>query len=150
MEIIIRKVEPNTELSKKLLDFVENSSWDETKEHTAKMIKENNFSDWEAMFVAMDGDRIVGHASIAKTDYYPMPEIYPWISTVFVTEEYRGKKISGLLINHIEKYAKEIGFDTTYIPSEHFGIYERYGYDYIKDIENYGGEKDHLFSKKIK
>ncbi len=149
MNIRICKVEPNTELSKKLLDFVENSSWDETKEHTAKTIRENNSSDWEAMFVEMDGDKIVGHASIAKTDYYPMPEIYPWISTVFVTEEYRGQKISGLLIDYIEKYAKELGFNKKYIPSEHFGIYERYGYNYEKDIENYGGEKDHLFSKKI-
>lgn len=149
MDIKIYKVNPDSELNKKLLTFVENSSWNDTKEHTAKMIRENNFSDWESMFVAMDKDKIVGHASILKTDYYPLPEISPWISTVFVTEEYRGMKISGLMIDFINKYAKELGFDKTYIPSEHFGIYKKYGYKYIKDIVNYGGGIDHLFFKRI-
>ena len=149
MDIKIYKVNPNSELNKKLLTFVENSSWNDTKEHTAKMIRENNFSDWESMFVALDEDKIVGHASILKTDYYPLPEIFPWISTVFVTEEYRGMKISGLMIDFINKYAKALGFDKTYILSEHFGIYEKYGYKYIKDIVNYGGGTDHLFFKKI-
>lgn len=149
MDIKIYKVNPDSELNKKLLTFVENSSWNDTKEHTAKMIRENNFSDWESLFVAMDKDKIVGHASILKTDYYPLPEISPWISTVFVTEEYRGMKISGLMIDFINKYAKELGFDKTYMPSEHFGIYEKYGYKYIKDIVNYGGGIDHLFFKRI-
>lgn len=149
MDIKIYKVNPDSELNKKLLTFVENSSWNDTKEHTAKMIRENNFSDWESMFVAMDKDKIVGHASILKTDYYPLPEISPWISIVFVTEEYRGMKISGLMIDFINKYAKELGFDKTYILSEHFGIYKKYGYKYIKDIVNYGGGIDHLFFKRI-
>ena len=149
MDIKICKVEPGTELSNKLLEFVLNSSWDDVKFHTASTIRENNFSDWEAMFVAIVGDKIIAHASIAKTDYYPLPEIYPWISTVFVKEEYRGMKISGLLIDYINKYAKELGFKCTYIPSEYFGIYEKYGYEYIEDIVNYGGDKGHLFVKKI-
>ncbi len=70
MNIIVRKVEPNTELSEKILNFVENSTQNETKKHTAKIIKQNNFSDWEAMFVTMDSDKIIGHASTSKTDYY--------------------------------------------------------------------------------
>ena len=149
MNIQIRKVEPDSELVGKLLEFVLNSTWDEVKEHTAESIRNNTATDWEAMFVAMDGDRIVGHASIAKTDYYPLPEIYPWISTAYVDEAYRGNGICGMLIGHINQYAQELGFDRTYIPSEFFGLYERYGYQYVKDIENYGGGIDHLFSKKI-
>ena len=31
----IRKVDKDTELAEKLLDFVENFSWEEVKEHTA-------------------------------------------------------------------------------------------------------------------
>ena len=149
LNIKICKVDSNSLLNQKLLKFVENSSWTEIKYHTAKMIRENNFDKWESMFVAMDEDKIIGHASFMKTDYYSLPDVFPWISTVFVTEEYRGMKISGLMINFINQYAKELGFKKTYIPSEYFGIYEKYGYKYIKDIINYGGEKDHLFSKKL-
>lgn len=44
--------------------------------------------------MAMADGQIVGMASIMKADHYPLSEIYPWISSVFVTEEYRGHRIS--------------------------------------------------------
>ncbi len=147
MNITICKVAPGSALCAELLTFVENSTWAEVKEHTAQVIRENRFREWEAMFVALDGDQIVGHASIAKTDYYPLPNLYPWISTIFVDEKYRGRGICGLMIDFINRYAKEAGFRQTYIPSAFFGLYEKYGYQYVKDIVNYGGGIDHLFVK---
>jgi len=79
-----------------------------------------------------------------------LPEIFPWISTLFVSEEYRGKRISKKLIDFANEYAKGIGFDSTYIPSEHMCLYEKYGYSYIKDIINYSGDTDHLYAKKLR
>lgn len=149
MNIQIYKVEYNSELNDKLLSFVKNSSWEEVKEHTAQMISENCFYEWESMFVAVDGNKIVGHASVMKSDYYPLPDIFPWITTVFVTEEYRGMGICGMMIDYINQYVTELGFSRTYIASEHFGIYEKYGYEYLKDIVNYGGDTDHLFKKDL-
>ena len=46
-------------------------------------------------------------------------------------------------------YAKECGFDRTYIPSEHVGLYEKYGYHYLKDIVNYGNGIDRLYVKQL-
>ena len=147
--LIIKKVDKNTELQNKLLDFVKNFSWDEVKEHVSSVIKDWKFQEWETPFVAIINDEIVGMATIMKTDYYPLPEIYPWISTVFVSEEYRDHKISERLIEFANEYAKEIGFDKTYIPTEYIGLYERYGYHYIKDIVNYGNGIDRLYSKDL-
>ena len=84
-----------------------------------------------------------------KEDYYPMPDTFPWVSCVFVSEEYRGHALSGRLIETANSYLREQGFDISYIPSEHMGLYEHYGYQYVKDIVNYGGFSDHLFSKDI-
>lgn len=70
-----------------------------------------------------------------KSDYYPLPEIFPWISTLFVSEDYRGNRISGKLIDFANQYAKNIGFDKTYIPTEFIGLYEKYGYCYVKDMD---------------
>ena len=147
--IVIQKVEKGTELAEELLDFVENCSWLEVKDHAAKTIREWKFEDWETPFAALDNDRIVGMATIMKSDYYPLPEIFPWISTVFVSEEYRGRRISGKLIDFANRYAKEAGFDRTYIPSEHTGLYEKYGYRYVKDIVNYGNGIDRLYVREI-
>ena len=52
--------------------------------------------------------------------------------------------------NSANDYARGIGFDSTYIPSEHTGLYEKYGYSYIKDIINYSGDTDHLYAKKLR
>lgn len=148
--IVIKKVEKYSEPADKLIEFVENFSWEEVKEHTLWMLKNWNYSDWETMFAAMIDGQIVGMASIMKTDYYPLPEIYPWVSSVFVSEDYRGQRISGKLIDFANDYAKKCGFDRTYIPSEHIGLYEKYGYHYLKDITNYGGGVDRLYVKELR
>lgn len=145
----IVKVEEESELEEELLSFVEGCSWEDCKEHIAYMIRDRVFTDWETMFAAIVDGRIVGMASIMKTDYYPLPEIYPWISSVFVQEDMRGQRISGHLIEYANNYARKHGFDKTYIPSEHEGLYEKYGYTYVKDIVNYGNGTDHLFIKSI-
>lgn len=146
----IRRVEKDTELVDELMEFIKNFSWEDVKEHILWLLHNWKFSDWETMFVAMVDNQIVGMASIMKTDYYPLPEIYPWISSVFVTEEYRGHRISERLIEFANDYAKENGFNRTYIPSEHIGLYEQYGYHYLKDIVNYGNGTDRLYVKELK
>lgn len=148
MEII--KVEKNTELSEKLIRFVEQFSWEEVKEHSLQVIKNWEFEEWEAPFAATVDGNVIGMVTIMKSDYYPLPEIYPWISTLFVTEEFRGSRISGKLIDFANEYAKSIGFDRTYIPTEFVGLYEKYGYRYIKDIVNYGNGIDRLYVKRLR
>ena len=149
LNITIQKVDKGTDRAEDLLEFVKSFSWDAVKEHTVRVIKNWEFKEWETPFVAIADERIIGMVTIMKTDYYPMPEIYPWISTLFVSEEYRGKRISEKLIDFANSYAKDLGFDKTYIPSEHIGLYEKYGYSYIKDIVNYGGDTDRLYAKEI-
>lgn len=146
----IRKVDRDTDLADKLIHFVEKFSWEDVKEHILEMLRTWIFTDWETVFVAMAGGQIVGMTSVMKTDYYPLPEIYPWISCVFVAEEYRGHRISEKLIDFANVYAKEKGFDKTYIPSEHVGLYEKYGYHYLKDIVNYGNGIDRLYVKELR
>ena len=143
----IKKVDKGTPLAEELLHFAENFSWLEVREHTVHQIKNWIFEDWETPFAAIADGRIVAMATVMKTDYYPLPEIYPWISTIFVTESHRGNKISGKLIDFANKYAAQLGFPRTYIPSEHTGLYEKYGYRYVKDIVNYGGDTDRLYVK---
>ena len=148
--IEIQKVDKNIYLADDLLNFVENFSWLDVKEHTVKVIQNWEFEDWETPFVAMVNGQIVGMVTIMKSDYYPLPEVFPWISTLFVSETFRGNRISGKLIDFANEYAKDIGFNRTYIPTGHIGLYEKYGYCYIKDIVNYGGDTDRLYAKELR
>lgn len=145
----IRKVDKDTELAEKLIRFVENFSWEDVKDHMLGVLREWAFTDWETVFAAIADGEIIGMSTIMKTDYYPLPEIYPWISSVFVSEDYRGYRISEKLIDFANEYARESGFNRTYIPSTHIGLYEKYGYRYVKDIVNYENEIDRLYVKEL-
>ena len=146
----IKKVDKNTDLADKLICFAENFSWEEVKDHLLSILRSWAFTDWEAPFASTANGQIIGMALIMKTDYYPLPDIYPWISCIFVTEEYRGCRISEKLIAFANEYAKESGFARTYIPTEHIGLYEKFGYTYLKNIINYGGGTDRLYFKELK
>ena len=146
----IQKVDQNTEMAEQLIDFVANFSWDDVKAHTLRVLQNWEFEEWETPFVATVSGHIVGMVTVMKSDYYPLPEIFPWVSTLFVSEEYRGQRISERLIDFANQYARTIGFDKTYIPSEHIGLFEKYGYGYVRDIVNYGGDTDRLYAKELK
>jgi len=150
VKIEIRKVEQGTELAAQLADFVAGCSWEEVKEHIEGLVRQWQFTEWETPFVAMDDGQIVGMTTLMKTDYYPLPEIYPWVSCVFVTESHRGQRISGMLIEYANQYAETLGFQQTYIPSEHVGLYEKYGYRYVREIVNYGGGTDRLYVRDVR
>ena len=115
----IKKVNKGTNLSDKLICFVENFSWEDVKYHMLGELQTWTFTDWETPFAAIVNDQIVGIAYIRKEDYYPLSEIYPWVSGIFVAEDYRGHRISEKLIFFANEYAKKNGFDKTYIPSIH-------------------------------
>lgn len=148
-DLTIEKVEKGSALADELLSFVENCSWIETREHIAGMVKDWVFDDWETMFAAKADGKIIGMTSVMKEDYYPLPEICPWVSCVFVTEEYRGARVSEKLIAYANDYLKGLGFTKSYIPSMSVGLYEHYGYHYVRDIVNYGGGTDYLFVKEL-
>lgn len=40
-------------------------------------------------------------------------------------------------------------FEKTHIPAEHTGLYEKYGYDFVGEIVNYGNGADRLYVKDI-
>ena len=147
--ITVEKVERDTPRAEELLHFIETSSWEEAKDHLADMSRRWEFSGDEAVFAAVAEDRIVGMATFLMTDYYPLPDIYPWVSSIYVDEAYRGRRISGTLIEQANAYAKSRSYEKTYIPSSFFGLYEKYGYRYLRDIVNYGGDTDHLFVKEL-
>ena len=87
--------------------------------------------------------------ALMQSDYYPLPELFPWVTCVFVTEGCRGRGISGRMIAAAGAYARTLGCEKVCLASHFFGLYERYGFQYLRDIVNYGGDTDHLFVKAL-
>lgn len=144
----VEKIDETHAYFNKLIDYARNCSW-VAGDHLASMLEERVFTDWESAFAAVIDERIVGFCTFMKTDYYPDNKYFPWISTIFVDEEYRGKRISQQMIEAVIGYAKNCGFSHVYIPSDMTGFYEKYGFEKIDELENYGGDVDHIFVKAI-
>ena len=131
-----------------LIAYADHCSW-EAGGHLAFLMRENRFSDWESVFAALDHGQIVGYCTLMKTDYYPDNRYSPWISSIFVGESHRGRRISRQMIRAAEDYARSRGFTRAYIPSDMTGFYEKYGYEKIDELVNYGGDTDNIFSRPI-
>ena len=84
-----------------------------------------------------------------KEPVYPGELTDENISSIFVDESARGHRLSGLLIEAAETYARSLGFKRVYIPSDIVGLYEKYGYKRIDELMNYGGDMDQIFMKEI-
>jgi N-acetylglutamate synthase-like GNAT family acetyltransferase len=144
----VERIEYNSALWKKAIHFAENCSWIAGK-HIASMLRENRFSEWEAFFIAIDNDNIIGYCSFLKEDYYPENRYFPWISSVFVDKSARGKRVSHKMIETVMAYAKENNFSKVYIPSDMNGFYEKCGFIPIDSLKNYGGDMDTIFMREI-
>lgn len=146
--IKIEKIDEKSIFFNDLINHARTCSW-EAGAHLANLLENSTFVDWESAFAAIVDNRIVGFCTFMKTDYYPNNKYFPWISTIFVDEEYRGKRISGHMIEAVIKYAKSLHFSHVYIPSDMVGFYEKYGFEKIDELENYGGDIDAIFVKAI-
>ena len=145
----IRQVFYKDEYWHKLIDFVKKSSWRESP-IIAKNWEENNFLDWERIFVAIENDNIVGHCSLNERDAVPNVEYTPYVQAVFVNEQYRGNRISEKLILCAMSYAKTLGFEKVYIVSAHKNLYEKYGFVKIDEQNDYRGELQNIYVQKLK
>lgn len=59
----------------------------------------------EETFILYDGDVPVGTASLVLNDLPSRPELTPWLASVVVRPEFRGRGYSAPLVRHVEKVA---------------------------------------------
>lgn len=136
-------------LWEKTISFASKCSWDAGRYLSMRM-KENDFIDWERVMVAADNDRMIGFCVFSEKDDLPKEyDCTPFISIVFVDEAYRGKRISEKLIDHTMQYAKELGYKTVYLKSEHRGLYEKYGFEKVGEFVPVDGPADQLFKFRL-
>ena len=65
--------------------------------------------------IAVEGDELVGSASLIAQDMDDRPDLAPWLADVFVKPEYRGRGIATTLIQRIESEARSTGIVRLYL-----------------------------------
>jgi GNAT superfamily N-acetyltransferase len=66
-------------------------------------------------FVALDGDALLGSASLVECDLSKRPDLTPWLAGVFVAPEHRNQGIGDALVARVEQEARDLGFAKLYL-----------------------------------
>ncbi len=147
MEIL--SIQNGHPLWEKTIEFASTCSW-KAGPALAERMKENAFTDRERVIIAIENDRIAGFCTLSEKD--ELPDCYdftPFIGFVFVDECFRGRRLSGKIIDHAVKIAIEAGYGKVYIMSGEIGLYEKYGFSKLGDYETVYGTTDQLFVKTV-
>lgn len=138
----------------------------ENKEHWLREIKK---SDWSAgqylysllkeeklksltgatalVLMLTDGDKLVSFCTLTPLDDVQPTEYTPWIGFVYTFPEYRGQHCAGQLLDCAESIAAAMGREYTYISTDHVGLYEKYGYTFLKTAKDISGGETRIYRK---
>lgn len=91
-------------------------------------------------FLAISGGKAVGMYQFSMFDLDVRPDLYPWIMNVYVDEAYRRMGISRLLMLDAVRRAGQLGYERIYLYTHHAGLYEKYGFKLMEEMETFKGK----------
>ena len=135
---------------KETISLAQKCSW-KAGPFLARKMEENEFKEWERVCAVCVNGKVAGFSTFTgKDELSEQYDFSPFIGSVFVDEQYRGRRLSEMMIQKIISYAKELGYEKIYIMSGETGLYEKYGFIKLGNYETIYGWTDQLFVQDIK
>ncbi len=92
-----------------------------------------------SVFAALDGERPVGMASLVAEDMSDRRELTPWLASVYVLPEWRGRGIASRLVRRVEEEARAHGHGLFYLYTpDQQSLYRRLGWVDVEQREYHG------------
>lgn len=126
----------------KLLDWMFNW-WGKEEKKSKKWVQEYmkhsfNKDKLPITIVAFnEKDEEVAMCNVTMHDLEVRPDIYPYIANLYVQEEYRGNGLVKLLLTKALSEARKLGVQELYIFTKHCGLYEKYGWEFVGEIDTF-------------
>lgn len=90
---------------------------------------------------------LISFCTLAEKDDIQPTELTPWIGFVYTFPKYRGNRYMGQLLNYAEEIAKSNGFSNVYVSTDQEGIYEKYGFSFLKIAKDVRDEESRVYVK---
>ena len=100
---------------------------------------------WNYIYALVENNSVLSFCTLAQKDCIKDDMLVPWIGFVFTMPEYRGKGYAKKLIMHCLKQAKELGYKKVYLATDHIGLYERYGFQYLESRIDIYDEESRIY-----
>lgn len=92
----------------------------------------------------LDGGELIGMYQFLYCDLEVRPDIYPWLANVYVEKERRGRGFGRKLLESVrDSAARNTDFEYLYLFTAHNGLYEKYGWEFVSEIDTFG-KKDRI------
>ena len=101
------------------------------------------------LFLLCDGDKLVSFVTLPHQDCIDDIRLFPWLGFVFTAPEYRGHRYSEQIISHACEEARRQGHEKVYLATDHIGFYEKYGFVYIGNRPDTGGDDSRIYFKPL-
>lgn len=101
------------------------------------------------IYLLMDGENLVSFATLTRQDAIRDESMYPWVGFVYTFEAYRGHRYSGQLLAYIEGIAAQRGHKQLYVCTDHVGLYEKHGYEYLENRLDFWGDDSRILVKNL-
>lgn len=139
-----------SDIKSQLIEKIEICDWGAAK-FLAELLREDRFFEMLGgegdLYLLMDDETLVSFLTLTRQDVVRDESMYPWIGFVFTVPAFRGHRYSEMLMNHAEEIAKSKGFDKVFVATDHIGLYEKFGYEYLENRIGYWGDDNRVLCK---
>ena len=105
--------------------------------------------DGSKVLLLTDGDELISYCTYARWDDIQPTELTPWMGFIYTFPKHRGHRYAGLLFKEIERLAWEEGVTAVYISTNHIGLYEKYGCEFLTMMDDMDGNPSRVYVKKL-
>lgn len=134
------------------LDKIAKCEWNAAK-FLESLLKENRFHEvlggWGKLYLLVNGDELISFVTLSAEDCISAPKLTPWLGFFHTSPEYRGNRYGKILIDHVCKTAKYMGYKEIYLATDHTGLYEKYGFHYLENRIDKFGEDSRIYKKEL-
>lgn len=96
-----------------------------------------------------EGDELISYCTFAEKDDIQPTDLTPWVGFVYTFPEHRGHRYAGLLFDEVVRLAKERSVGEVYLSTNHIGLYEKYGWEFMGMMDDMDGEPSRVYVRKI-
>lgn len=105
-----------------------------------------NLRSFPITLIAISDDWCIGTVSISENDLKSQNVLKPWLASLYVSPNYRGKGVAEQLVNQVKVIVKELGYEMLYLRTEHTSeYYRRLGWEFLyKTLDEKGQQTEVL------
>lgn len=112
---------------------------DSVERRIARLQSQKGHRQIPTTFIALQGKTLLGSASLIAHDMDTRMELSPWLASVYVAPEYRGRGAGSALVQRVVEEARALGVKPLYLfTTNKEGFYVRLGWSMLERTEYRG------------